>query len=63
MTATLAVSTLLYFPCAIFNLAIPIFSLIYGITASKSKSFLRWFKPSEKPLTPNPNSITPIPKR
>lgn len=35
MAATLGVSTFLYFPFAIFNLASPILSLLYGITGFK----------------------------
>ncbi|HIK44326.1 MAG TPA: Na+/H+ antiporter NhaC, partial [Leptolyngbyaceae cyanobacterium M65_K2018_010] len=39
MAATLGVSTFLYFPYAIFNLASPILSLIYGITDFKIQKF------------------------
>lgn len=35
MAATLGVSTFLYFPFAIFNIASPILSLLYGITGFK----------------------------
>jgi Na+:H+ antiporter, NhaC family len=35
MAATLGVSTFLYFPFAVFNIASPILSLIYGITGFK----------------------------
>lgn len=35
MSATLGVSTFLYFPYAIFNIASPILSLLYGITGFK----------------------------
>jgi Na+:H+ antiporter, NhaC family len=37
MAATLGVPTLLYFPYAIFNIASPILSLLYGITGFKIK--------------------------
>jgi len=35
MAVTLGVSTFLYFPFAIFNLASPVLSLLYGITGLK----------------------------
>jgi NhaC family Na+:H+ antiporter len=35
MAATLGVSTFLYLPYAIFNIASPILSLLYGITGFK----------------------------
>lgn len=35
MSATLGVSTFLYLPYAIFNIASPILSLVYGITGFK----------------------------
>ena len=35
MAATLGVSTFLYFPFAVFNLASPIISLLQGITGFK----------------------------
>ncbi len=47
MTMTLGVSTFLYFPFAVFNIASPILSLLYGITG---------FRIEKLPTAPGPTA-------
>ncbi len=60
MAATLGVPTLLYFPYAIFNIASPILSLIYGITGFKIERIpleMRGEVSPEPPSIDSPKSL------